>query len=365
MTIFVNINFVMFGELIRNIRKKKGLNLRELSALIGMDQTLISRVESGERLPKESQLQIIADALSISLNDLKKEWMAEKVLKIVQYSPMAQEVLAVAESRIEYLSGKNVFNASPLNDDLKALMKHADELHKRWNASQPLNQTQLHRLNEYFDVAYTFESNRIEGNTLTLQETKLIAVEGLTIGGKSVIEHLEAINHQEAISFVRDLATNQTSISRRVLLEIHRLILKEVDTSHAGIYRSVPVRISGSEHLPPQPYLIEKLMEDFFEFYHYQEKRLHPVILAAEMHERLVSIHPFIDGNGRTARLLMNLILLKNGFTRVNIKGDTASRMKYYQCLEKVQIDNDRDPFYELVIKEAIRSLEEHLELVG
>ncbi len=104
-------------------------------------------------------------------------------------------------------------------------------------------------------------------------------------------------------------------------------------------------------------------MEDFLEFYRYQEKRLHPIILAAEVHERLVSIHPFIDGNGRTARLLMNFVLLRNGYPRVNIKGDDQSRLTYYQSLQKVQADNNRLPFYYLIIEEALKSLEEHLAL--
>ena len=113
-----------------------------------------------------------------------------------------------------------------------------------------------------------------------------------------------------------------------------------------------------------QPYLIDKLMEDFFEFYSYQEGRIHPVILAAEMHERLVSIHPFVDGNGRTARLLMNLILARNGYTRANIKGDLSSRMNYYKSLEELQVNNDRSLFYDLVMDETIKSMEEHLALV-
>jgi Fic family protein len=228
---------------------------------------------------------------------------------------------------------------------------------------QPLNATQKMKMEEYFDVSYTFESNRIEGNTLTLQETKLVGYDGLTIGGKSLVEHLEAVNHLEAISFIRDLAVNKEPISKRILLEIHRLILKEVDKENAGRYRQIPVRISGSQHEPPQPYLIDKLMEDFFEFYSYQEGRIHPVILAAEMHERLVSIHPFVDGNGRTARLLMNLILVRNGYTRANIKGDLSSRMNYYKSLEEVQVNNDRVLFYDLVMEEAIKSMEEHLAL--
>ncbi|MEQ9402494.1 MAG: Fic family protein [Cyclobacteriaceae bacterium] len=353
----------MFGQIIREARKKKKINLRELSNFTGIDQTLISRIEREDRMPTEGQLIILAENLSLELNELKKEWLTEKVLSIIKYSPFADEILAVAESRIEYLSRGDMYQIQEFSEETLRMLEEIDHLLLRWKKKQPLSISQKGKMEEYFDVAYTFESNRIEGNTLTLQETKMVTVEGLTIGGKSLKEHLEAVNHQEAISFIKDLANKNEPISKRILLEIHRLVLKEVDTVNAGVYRNVPVRISGSKHEPPQPYLLDKLMEDFFEFYRYQEERVHPVILAAEVHERLVSIHPFIDGNGRTARLLMNLVLIRNGYPRVNIKGDTSARMRYYQSLEHVQVDNNRLPFYQLVMDEALLALNEHLEL--
>ena len=242
-------------------------------------------------------------------------------------------------------------------------METIDKLLDKWKEAHPLNQTQLTRLQEYFDVSYTYESNRIEGNTLTLQETSLVINQGLTIGRKSLREYLEAMNHSEAIDFIRVLVYKNEEISERVLLEIHRLIPKEIDKENAGRYRSVPVRITGSEHLPPLPFLLNKMMQDFFRHYRLNRFQLHPVILATEMHERLVSIHPFIDGNGRTGRLLMNLILLIHGYPRANIKGDDSSRLKYYKALESVQVQNKPEPLYHLVIDEVEKSLVEHLEL--
>ena len=154
-------------------------------------------------------------------------------------------------------------------------------------------------------------------------------------------------------------------LNSHVLKQIHQLILKGIQDQHAGKYRSVPVLISGSMHVPPAPYLLDKLMEDYFLFYEQNLGRLHPVILAAEMHERLVTIHPFIDGNGRTARLVMNLILWQNGFTTANIKGGKKSRLAYYNALEKVQLHQDATDFQELVVDYALASLKAHLELVG
>jgi Fic family protein len=196
------------------------------------------------------------------------------------------------------------------------------------------------KIQEALAIEYTYDSNRIEGNTLTLQETQLVIEKGLTISGKPLKEHLEAINHNEAIDFISDLVKNKEHLNVRNLLQIHAIILKSIDKENAGFYRKVPVLISGSLHTPPQPYLVSKLMEDYFLFYEVSKMNLHPIVLCAEMHERLVSIHPFIDGNGRTARLIMNLILLQNGFPIANIKGDTDSRMSYYTALENSRMDN-------------------------
>jgi Fic family protein len=179
-----------------------------------------------------------------------------------------------------------------------------------------------------FEMIY--ESNKIEGNTLTLRETQMVIEKGLTVGGKSLVEHLEATNHQEAILFVEDIVSQKVDFSERVLKQIHGLILHGIDRENAGIYRKVPVLISGSKHIPPQPYLIDSLMESYFHFYEAQKQVLHPIDLAAEMHERLASIHPFIDGNGRTSRLIMNLILLQHHYPLAIIAGEMSERLEYY-----------------------------------
>ncbi len=178
------------------------------------------------------------------------------------------------------------------------------------------------KIQDALDIEYTYESNRIEGNTLTLQETALVVNEGVTISGKSMREHLEAINHSEAIDYIKDIAKKDIEISERTIKEIHALIFaRNRSLKNAGKYRTVPVMISGSIHMPPQPYLIEKQMEDFMiKFRQMEEEKVHPVLIAAYLHDELVRIHPFIDGNGRTSRLLMNLYLLRNGYTLVTLK---------------------------------------------
>lgn len=350
-------------QILRGARQAKGLKLREIASFLKIDQALISRYENGDRMPSEDQLVMLAKFLDLNPQQLKRAWLADKIVKMIAYEPDALEVLAVAESRVEYLVSSKTFEVPEISNELKEKLDYADLLKRKWNKVKPLNQTQLSKMKEFFNVENTFESNRIEGNTLSLQETHLVVNEGLTIGGKSMREHLEAINHLEALGFIEELILSREDVTRRNLLQLHSLILKGVDSPNAGVYRNVPVRISGSSHEPPQPYLLDKLMEDFFHHYKLQKNRLHPVILAAEVHERLVSIHPFVDGNGRSSRLLMNMVLLQNGYTLTHIKGDPASRIAYYKSLEDVQVNNKPEPFYELVIDSAINSLEEHLKM--
>lgn len=232
----------------------------------------------------------------------------------------------------------------------KKLIDDIDAMKKRLDTLRPLeNPSILHAL----DIEYTYESNRIEGNTLTLRETELIIDKGLTVGGKSMKEHLEAINHYEATLFLREIVHKSMPISESLVKQIHSIILRGIDRDNAGCYRSVPVMISGSKHMPPQPWQVQSLMEACCLWYEDQESLLHPVTLTAEIHERIVTIHPFIDGNGRTARLVMNLILLSNGYPIANIGGDTDSRLAYYNALETCNIGGDKTEFLALIASEV------------
>lgn len=227
-----------------------------------------------------------------------------------------------------------------------------------------LRNLQSDKVAKAFDIEYTYESNKIEGNTLTLQETALVIEKGLTIGGKSLNEHLEAVNHQNAIEYIKDIAKENESISERDLLQIHYLILQGINNEQAGKYRNLQVLISGAKHVPPQPFLVAKEMESLFLWYNENKDILHPVVLSAEMHERLVTVHPFIDGNGRTARLLMNLILLQNGFPIAILKGDTDSRLKYYSALEMAQVEHNKEPFINLIAENVEETMERIIKAV-
>ncbi|HHJ50419.1 MAG TPA: helix-turn-helix domain-containing protein [Phaeodactylibacter sp.] len=349
---------------LRNSREQLGISLSEAAGRTGMDKTLLSKIEHGKRLPTEEQARQLAQLYQLPPEDVLTLRMAEKIVGLVGYGPRALKVLSVAESRIQYLIRAQEGTPADLPTDLQELLREVSALHRQWIDKRPLDPLALHKMREYFKIAYTHDSNRIEGNTLTLQETQLVVNEGLTIAGKSMREHLEAINHAEAVDMLYELIAQNIRLDKRLLLELHSIILKSIHPEHAGCYRKVPVRITGSEHVPPQPWLLDKLMEDYFAWYGEARKEMHPVLLAAEMHERLVSIHPFIDGNGRTARLVMNFILMQYGYPIVILKGDHNSRMAYYKALEAVQKDNEPEHFYRLVAEAAKRSLKEHLQMV-
>lgn len=239
--------------------------------------------------------------------------------------------------------------------------KDIDQLKERLNNAR---QKQSSKVIKALEIEYTYESNKIEGNTLTLQETAIIIEKGLTVGGKTLNEHLEAINHTHAIDFIKAIAQRKEPITERLITEIHALILKGIDDLNAGRYRKIPVMISGAKHIPPQPYEVPIQMQDMMQWYNEHKDTLHPINLSAEMHERLVTIHPFVDGNGRTSRLLMNLILLQNGYPIAILKGDADSRLKYYNALEIAQTENDKAPFIRLIAENIKQTLQRILKVI-
>lgn len=253
-----------------------------------------------------------------------------------------------------------------MSEDINVLLKEVDVQKEQLSALRPLPEEALKKIQDALDIEYTYESNRIEGNTFTLQETALVVNEGVTISGKSMREHLEAINHAEAISYIKDIAKQDIEISERTIKEIHALILHGIDRENAGRYRTVPVMISGSTHMPPQPYLIEKQMEDFIlRFKQMEAEKVHPVLIAAYLHDELVRIHPFIDGNGRTSRLLMNLYLLRHGYVIITLKGSNDAKVNYYKALEMSHTEQLPEDFQKLVIEAEIAALQKYLSIMA
>lgn len=213
-------------------------------------------------------------------------------------------------------------------------------------------------------VEWIYNSNAIEGNTLSLIETKVVLEDGLAIGGKRLQEHFEVINHSEAISFIEDQVNRVAPLDERTLKTIHHLILKNIDDENAGAYRSIYVRISGSQHEPPHFLQVPDEMKRLFAWYEEEKDRLHPVELAALFHFKFVYIHPFADGNGRTARLLMNLILMSHGFPPAIVKAENEQRLTYYETLEKAGVEKDVQPFVALIATCVEESLSNYIKAV-
>jgi len=236
-----------------------------------------------------------------------------------------------------------------------------DEMKKKIDQYRPFSKRLADSLRDKLIIEWTYNSNAIEGNTLTLSETKVV-LEGITIGGKSIVEHLEAINHREAILFIEELIVSNESLSEWNIKSIHGLILKEIDNQNAGKYRTENVVIGGAIHIPPKYYEIDLLMQNLIREYREEWQVFNPVVRATLLHGEFVKIHPFIDGNGRTSRLLLNFELMKNGYRPIIIKKENRSR--YYEVLDYAHTTMDYHPFLEFVAEAVIESEQLWLSLL-
>lgn len=245
----------------------------------------------------------------------------------------------------------------------KGLLSRIDEKIQYIQSHRPLSNRVVQKLREQFALEMTYNSNAIEGNQLTLKETFLVISEGLTIKGRSLKDHLEAKNHHEAIHYLYELIEQEKyhPISEKLIRSLQQLVIKEIEDQGAGQYRKGNVMISGSNHRPPEAFEVPKLMDEYVKWLRQYQNKMHPVQLAALAHHRLVHIHPFTDGNGRTARLVMNLILLQKGYPLVIIlKND---RQKYYRALDKA--DRGLTSDLEKIVAQAVeRSINIYLNVL-
>lgn len=245
-----------------------------------------------------------------------------------------------------------------MDDLFKKLLIKKQQL----DTHKPFPSELVNNLEEWFRVELTYTSNAIEGNTLTRQETALIVEEGITVQGKSLQEHLEAVNHAKALDYIKTLAAkNRHELALQDILDIHKIILQKIDDANAGRLRTVAVRIKGSETILPNALKVPELMNDFISWLKSKNTN-NPIKIAADTHFKLVSIHPFVDGNGRTARLLMNLLLMQEGFPPAIIRKE--DRSAYIKSLETGQTRNNLTDYYTLIYEAADRSLDIYLEAV-
>ncbi|WNV05901.1 Fic family protein [Candidatus Methylospira mobilis] len=245
---------------------------------------------------------------------------------------------------------------------LNELLRQVDQRKAELDTFRPLPPLTASSLREKLALDWTYHSNAIEGNTLSLRETKVVLEDGITIGKKSMREHFEAINHRDAILFVGDLVSKDADVDEWDIKNIHQLVYKNIDNDVAGRYRNENVVITGAGFIPPDYLHVQEKMTGLVHWLHKDAQHLHPIDRAAQLHTRFVEIHPFQDGNGRTARLLLNLELMREGYPVAIIRKE--DRLEYYNALDKSCVDREYGDFTRMVAESVARSLDLYLEVI-
>ncbi len=245
------------------------------------------------------------------------------------------------------------------------LFNKADDYKKKIQLSHPLSPEESKNLDEYFRIGFTYSSNALEGNTLTILETKILLEDGLTVAGKMIKDCLEALGHSKAYDYMLNAARSEEPITESVIQKLHRLFYGGVDSDNAGKYRDIQVYFSGTDYIPPAPEDVPRLMEHFIQQMEYSKKQFHPIEFAALCHKRLVDIHPFTAGNGQIARFLMNILFIEAGYGIVSIS--PALRSDYIQAFMASQKPDspDTDPFVKLIAESVIETEKEYCRLLN
>lgn len=245
----------------------------------------------------------------------------------------------------------------------KKIKNRIDNKLKILNSYRPLPESALRKIREQFEIEMTYNSNAIEGNSLTLKETYLVINEGITIKGKPLKDHLEARSHKEALDYLYELVSKEKkdTISERLIRLFHQIVMQNIDKEWAGRYRNSLVIIGGTDYKPPEAIEVPKLVEELVSWLRRNKNKFHPVEFATILHYKLAAIHPFFDGNGRTARLLMNVVLMQSGYPlAIILKND---RKRYYNVLSKAD-KGDLIPFTRFIAQAVESSLDIYLKIL-
>lgn len=257
----------------------------------------------------------------------------------------------VPENALKPLDGRRSKNNVIMEVDYKK---------EKLAAMRPLTAGEVERLRDEFMIEFTYNSNAIEGNTLTLKETAM-ALEGMTIDKKPLKDHLEAVGHRDAFLYVQDIAKKDMPLSESVIKNIHALVLMN-RPEDKGVYRRIPVKIMGAYTEPVQPYLIEPKMTELLQSDNERKGAIHDIERIARFHLEFEGIHPFIDGNGRTGRLLMNLELIKCGFPPINVK--FTDRKRYYDAFDAYYKDGNPNKMIDMIAEYVNERLGEYLAVL-
>jgi len=345
--------------LLKEARELKNLKTREVAQLLGIDQALISKFESGTRKPTKDQVSKLATLLEIDFETIMVSWLKEKIINEIGQGEFALKALRAAEVEIKL----NI--SPPINKVSTALKKLLDEIDVLKAKLNTFSSMETSAITLALELEYTYDSNWIEGNSMSLSETDLVINEGQTISGKSMREHLEPINHQQAIEFIKNKVKNNISFGEQEIISLHTIILRGILPKEAGYYRSVAITIKDKSFSPCEPEAIPQELEALFNWYEHNKNNIHPIILATTLKERILTIHPFINGNGKVARLIMNGILLQHGYVIANIKADNENRNLYYQTLKEAITKENKDGFKLFIAQIEKKSLERYIQTVG
>jgi Fic family protein len=241
-----------------------------------------------------------------------------------------------------------------MNNDLDFLLAQIDLLKGELEIQSHLLDEQLPQT---LAIEYSYQSNRIGGSTLTPVETEMAIKIGLTIPGKAMWEYLSAINHYQAILFIREQVDEHTLLSETLIKQIHAILLRSINREQAGIYRTQALTPPPGHHAPPPASELPELMAEMLHWLRLEGPFVHPVIFAAEAHQRLLSLHPFIAANGTCARLLMNFILLQEGYPLVNLRGNAESCRAYFHALELAHAGTDKTPWFRLIAEQLMNDI--------
>lgn len=246
---------------------------------------------------------------------------------------------------------------------MQSYLQEIDKLQEELKIRRPLNNTELKRLREEFLIETTYNSNAIEGNTITLRETALILQQGITIAEKPLRDHLDIIGFKDAFKYMIDLAGEKADLTEKTILDFHALVLMS-DPENRGRYRRVPVQILGALHTPPQPYMVQPKINQLLQSYSQWKQERHIIEAIALLHLEFEAIHPFIDGNGRIGRLLLNFELIKHGLLPIDIK--FTDRKKYYDCFDSYHSNNNNpEALTELIAAYEKEELKKYLNIIA
>lgn len=330
--------------LLKNAREQQDLKTREVAQLLGIDQALISKFESGTRKPTKDQIAKLSQLLKIDYETLIIAWLKEKILYEIGNEEFALKALILAEQEIQN-------NQKTSHSILATVQSTLDEIDALKNKIQSFNHFDLHRISKILELEFISESNRINGNSLTFEETKSVINEGVTIAGKSMQEHFAAVNLQEALGYVKELNQKKISVNEKEVLLLHTLILRGIKPENAGNFKNDT--------------LITSEMNLFFNWYETTKNNMHPVLLAAEAHLKMMSISAFDNGNVQISNLIMNWILLQNGYVYATIQGNEKAVDAYLLVLEKCQNSKDPSAFIAYILNIEKENLLRAIELVN